>query len=404
MIPPEMFEEARTNLRGIAKVTDLMQSKTFSTMAGCPVHLKLENLQITGSFKIRGAYNRISRLDEADRGKGVVCSSAGNHAQGVALAATRLGIESRIFMPRFSAPSKINATRSYGGQVHLTGSSYDDAYQAAIEHARSQGMPFIHAFDDDLVIAGQGTIGLEILDALPEIGTVLVPVGGGGLISGIASVLKYADPSIRVIGVEAEGAQAMLKSLERKRVTPYRRMETIADGIAVKTPGKRTFEIVRRTVDRIVVVDDNEIAGAMYLLLQRSKLLVEPAGAVSLAALLSGKVNGDGRNTVVLLSGGNANLSLLTQVMEQGMFRENVLARVSITVPDRARTLRDVLTILANLQANVQDISHDRTAPSLMVGYVRITITFQIVNKDKIDELKRELERRKLSYEIDPYH
>ncbi len=392
-------EAAYEVLRPVVKQTPLERSKTFSEMADADVYLKLENLQTTGSFKLRGAYHRIYRLGDAAKRRGVICASAGNHAQGVAHAATLLDVASTVYMPLYAPPTKIIATRSYGARVILKGESYDDAHVAAVQHAKRDDLTFVPAFNDPDVIAGQGTIGLEMHRELEDIDVVLVPVGGGGLISGIAIALKQLQPDVTVIGVEAEGAQAMLRSLQQGELTPLTSMSTIADGIAVKHPGELTFKLVQRYVDSMVTVTDEELARTLYLLLQRAKLVVEPAGAAGLAAVLSGTVSYPGKNVVTVISGGNINLLLLTQAIERGMMQHELLARFAVTVPDKPHMLSRMLDALAALNVNVQSISHDRTTTSVPIGHVKIVVTFQTLGGEQIQEVKKALQDHDLPYE-----
>jgi threonine dehydratase len=394
------IQEAYDILKPVVKRTPLEKSKTFSHMIKTNVYLKQENLQTTGSFKIRGAYNKIYHLTPQERRRGVVCASAGNHAQGVAHASTLMGLNSTVFMPIYTSPTKIIATKSYGATVVLKGITYDDAADAAKKYAKEKKIMFVHAFNDNFVIAGQGTIGIEIFEVLPEVDVVLVPVGGGGLISGIALALKTLKPTVKVIGVEAEGAQSMKLSLEKNKIVPLKSIMTIADGIAIKTPKELTFSLAQQYVDEVVTVNDEEIANALYLLLQRAKLVVEPAGTVALAALLSKKVSFPKKNVVVILSGGNINLSLLTQIIEQGMMRNKLLVKVSVTALDKPRVLKEILTILADLGANVQSIAHDRGTTSVPVGFVRIVITFQTLGREQIEMIKQEFNRKKLQYHV----
>lgn len=400
MLTFEDIQEAYDILKPVVRYTPLERSKTFSQILKTNVYLKQENLQTTGSFKIRGAYNKISHLTKQERMHGVVCASAGNHAQGVAHASTLMGLNSTVFMPIYTSPTKIIATKSYGAKVVLEGITYDDAADAAKKYANEKKITFVHAFNDTFVIAGQGTIGIEIFEVLPKVDVVLVPIGGGGLISGIALALKTLKPDVRVIGVEAEGAQSMKRSLEENKIVMLKSMLTIADGIAVKTPQDLTFSLAKNYVDEVVTVNDEEIANALYMLLQRTKLVVEPAGAVGLAALLSKKVLFPKKNVVVVLSGGNINLSLLTQIIERGMMRQKLLVKVSITALDKPKALREILTILTDLGANVQSIAHDRGTTTVPVGFVRIIITFQTLGKEQIKMIKQKFDRKKLQYNI----
>lgn len=393
-------EMAYEVLRPVVKQTPLERSKTFSEMTDADVYLKLENLQTTGSFKLRGAYNKIYRLSHEEKQRGVVCASAGNHAQGVAHASTLLDVTSTVYMPMYAPPTKIIATRSYGADVVLEGETYDEARQAAMERAERDDLTYVPPFNDPDIIAGQGTIGREIHQELKDIDVVLVPVGGGGLISGIAVALKHLQPDVTIIGVEAEGAQAMLRSLQKGELTPLTSMSTIADGIAVKHPGDLTFELVKRYVDDVVTVNDKEIARTLYMLLQRAKLVAEPAGAAGLAAVLCGTVSFPGDNVVALISGGNINLLLLTQAIEQGMMQHELLTRVAVTVPDRPHMLGRVLDALASLNVNVQSISHDRMTTSVPIGHVKLVITFQTLGAEQVSEVEQALQTRNLHYEM----
>ncbi len=400
MVTFDDVKNAHMVLKNVVHRTPLEFSRTFSTMTDVQVYMKLENLQKTGSFKIRGAYNTIYHLSNDDKKRGVVCASAGNHAQGVAYAATLLGVKSTVFMPIYTPPVKIIATKSYGAEVVLEGATYDDAAQAALKYSEEKKMVFVHAFNNESVIAGQGTIGLEIYDDLPDVDVVLVPIGGGGLISGIAVALKKLKPNVKIIGVEAEGAQSMKQSLEQNKIVPLKSVATIADGIAVKTPKELTFSLAKQYVDEVVTVNDDEIANALYLLLQRSKLVVEPAGAVSLAALLSKKISYPKKNVVAVLSGGNANLSLLEQVIERGMLNEMLMVKIAVVVLDKPKMLKEILGILANLGANIQSIVHDRCTIAVPIGYVKIVITFHTLGKEQIDVIKHELDKKHLEYQL----
>jgi len=394
------IEAAYHILQPVVKHTRLEKSKTFTSLLKTNVYLKEENLQTTGSFKIRGAYNKIHHLTDKEKKQGVVCASAGNHAQGVAHASTLMGVQSTVYMPLYTSPVKIIATKSYGATVVLEGATYDDAAIAATQYAEKQKMTFVHAFNDEGVIAGQGTIGIEIYQDLPTVDVVVVPIGGGGLISGIALAVKSLKPRVKIIGVEAEGAQSMKLSLEQHKIVPLKSIMTIADGIAVKTPKDLTFALAKHYVDKVVTVNDEEIANALYLLLQRTKLVVEPAGAVALAALLSKKISFPGKNVVAILSGGNINLSLLTQIIERGMMRHKLLVKVSLIVLDKPKALKEILSILADVGANVQSIDHDRITTTVPVGFVKIIITFQTLGKEQIKMIQEKLTQKKVQYHI----
>lgn len=392
--------KAQSAIKHVVKKTPLEPTKSFSAMSGANVHMKLENLQSTGSFKVRGAYYKISNLKPEELKNGVVCASAGNHAQGVAYAASKLNVRSKVFMPVFTPPLKVIATKAYGAEVILTGDTFDDAFAAATKFASESGAYFIHPFDDPYIIAGQGTIGLELFDQLETIQDVFVPIGGGGLIAGIAIALKQMNPDIRIIGVEAEGSQSMKVSLENNQVTSLKSLSTIADGIAVKTPGQLNFQAVKSLVDEIVLVNDAEIARTAYLLLQRAKILAEPAGVASMAAVLYKKTNIENRIVVPVISGGNINMGLLQQVLEKGMMDEGLRVRIQVLIPDQAGELKAIVTILERLRANIFDISHERSITSVPVGFVRVTVTFNLQDTTQLDTIKKELDLRHMKYKI----
>ncbi len=400
MVTFKDIKEAYQILQPKIRKTPLERSKTFSNFLKANVYLKEENLQTTGSFKIRGAYNKIYHLTDKEKKQGVVCASAGNHAQGVAHASTLMGVKSTVYMPIYTSPAKVIATKSYGAHVVLEGSTYDDAAVAAKKYAEEKKLTFVHAFNDDYVIAGQGTIGIEIFEELPTVDAVIIPIGGGGLIGGIALALKTLKPTVQIIGVEAEGAQSMKLSLEQHKIVPLKSILTIADGIAVKTPKDLTFALAQQYVDQVVTVKDEEIANALYLLLQRTKLVVEPAGAVGLAALLIKRISFPNKNVVAVLSGGNVNLSLLTQIIERGMMRHKLLVKVAITALDKPRVLKDILAVLGNVGANVNSIEHDRITTAVPVGYVKIIITFQTLGKEQIEMIKERFNQKKVQYHI----
>lgn len=391
---------AQSRLKGIVKVTPLEHTKSFSAMSGANVFMKLENMQSTGSFKVRGAYNKISCLDKKDLERGVVCASAGNHAQGVAYAARSIGVKATVFMPIFTPPLKVIATRSYGAEVVLTGDAFDDAFAAAMEFQKESGAVFIHPFDDPYIIAGQGTIGLEIFHQLEKIDDVLVPIGGGGMIAGIAIALKEMNPDIRIIGVEAEGAPSMKISMEKGSPTKLTSMQTIADGIAVKTPGQLTFKATKNLVDELVTVDDTEIAHTAYLLLQRAKILAEPSGVAAIAAVMHKKCKLEGRNVVPIISGGNINMGILEQILEKGMMEEGLRARIAVLIPDMAGELKSIVSILEKIRANIYDIAHERSITTVPVGYVLVTITFNLQDTSQLDTIRKALDGKMKKYEI----
>ncbi len=391
---------AQSVLKTVVKKTPLERSKSFSVMSGANVYLKLENLQTTGSFKVRGAYYKISRLTTEQLEKGVLCASAGNHAQGVAYAASKLGVKSTVFMPVFAPPLKVIATRAYGADVILTGDTFDDAFNAAMEYGAKSGATFIHPFNDKDIISGQGTVGLEIFDQLEDINAVLVPIGGGGLIAGIAIALKQLNPDIKIIGVEPDGACSMNESIKADKPCTLNSVNTIADGIAVKSPGDLTFEATKNFVDDLVMVSDAEIAQTTYLLLQRAKILAEPAGVAAMAAVLFKKVNLEGMNVVPVISGGNINMSILEQILDKGVMDVGLRARISVVVPDQAGMLMSVIAILEKVKASIHDIYHERATTTVPVGFVQIIITFNLQDTHQLPTILGELTKRGMSYQV----
>ena len=368
------IKNAAQRLRPILHHTELDLSSTFSSMTGGSIYLKCENRQKTGSFKIRGASNKIASLVEQGQVQSVVASSAGNHAQGVAYAAKKFGIPATIVMPESAPIAKVQATEGYGAKVVLSGSCYDDAYTKAREICDSEGATFLHPYNDVDVIAGQGTLGIEILGDLPTVDIILVPAGGGGLLSGVAAAVKQLNPRGKVFGVQAEGANAIARSFREKRLITTETASTIADGIAVKAPGDITVDIINQYVDDVVTVSDREISSAILLLMERCKQIVEPAGATSLAAALGGKIDVEGKNVVCLLSGGNIDVSFIQNIIEQGLVARNRRLKFIAKLIDRPGSLVQLLNVLAQAGANVLTVQHDK----LMLGlnpnetYVRI--------------------------------
>lgn len=381
MVTKKTVLQAQQRLVGRVHLTPLEHQSTLSETLGAPLYLKLENLQKTGSFKLRGALNKLSQLTPEQREAGVVAASAGNHAQGVAWAARELGMRALIVMPEGAAASKVAATKAYGAEVLLKGESFDDAAHVAQEAAAEQGMTLIPAFDDEAIIAGQGTIGLEILDQLPDVGTVVVPIGGGGLIAGIAAAIKETRPSVRVIGVEAEGADAFHQSFESPDGQPVslETVNTIADGIAVKTPGRLTYPIVRKYVDDVVVVRDDEIAWVILLFMERLKLVVEGAGAASVAALMAGRIppNGD-KPTVAVVSGGNIDVDVIARIIERGLVRTGRRLQLRVNLPDRPGALHRFSGLIARNQANILGIDHDRTSVRVPIGTTEVILSVAV--------------------------
>lgn len=385
MLTLDSLYKADFSLKQIARTTDLIRApKMFPDNE---VYLKTENLQITGSFKVRGAYNKICQLTEEEKAKGVVACSAGNHSQGVALAAQRAGINAVICIPEGAPISKVEATRSYGATVELVPGIYDDAYESACQIAKETGRTMIHPFDDDDVIAGQGTIGLEILRQLPETDVVIVPVGGGGLISGVAFAVKSLKPSCKVYGVQAAGAASMRNALEKGERTPLERVATIADGIAVKLPGVKTYEYCKQYVDEVVTVTDDEVASAILALMENQKLVSEGAGAVAVAAAMSGKVDIEGRKTVCLVSGGNIDVTILSRVITRGLTMQHRLVELEIEVYDRPKQLAIISALVANLGANVVSVEHDRKNDSTDLQHCFLRLGLETRNQAHIDSI-----------------
>jgi len=392
--------DARDRVRETSRHTPLEYSYTYSSMTGADVHLKLENFQRTGAFKIRGATNRIATLSEAQKDAGVVTASAGNHAQGVALAATRSGVDATIVMPEHAPISKVKATRSYGGEVVLAGADYSEAAERAHEIEREERRTYVHAFDDEYVMAGQGTIGLEILEDCPTVETVVVPIGGGGLISGIATAIKEQKPDTRVIGVQAEGASSAATSLEKGERISLDGVDTIADGIATRSVGERTFPIIQEYVDEVVTVSDPEIAVALVYLLERSKTVVEGAGAVALAALLFDKFDyADGETIVTALCGGNIDLNTLTNVIIRGLVETGRYLKIRTVLKDRPGALEDLLEIFTAHRANIYAIHHDRTSRDVEMSDTEVEIELEMRGPDHVDEFLSAL--REGGYEVD---
>ena len=374
------FESARVVVSRVAEITPMESSRFLGELLGSPVYLKCENLQRTGSYKIRGAYNRISRLNDEEKAHGVVAASAGNHAQGVAFAARELGIAATIFMPVGVALPKLQATRNYGAAVVLRGRAVDEALRRAAEFAATTGASFIPPFDHADVIAGQGTIGLEMLDQVPDLQTVIVPIGGGGLISGVASALKQRfaleGRTVRIIGVQAENAAPYPVSIQNGVATAITILPTIADGIAVSKPGILNFEIIKDAVDEIITVSDDDIARAMLVLLERAKLVVEPAGAVAVAAIMTGQVK-DAGVTVAILSGGNIDPLVMERVISRGLAASDRYLKLRLLLPDRPGQLARIAELISEANANVVEVSHTRHGRNSLISDVEIELSIE---------------------------
>ena len=374
MLTLDKVYHAAFKLKEVIRPTDLIHAPQINPDAD--VYLKTENLQVTGSFKVRGAYYKISTLTDEEKKHGVIACSAGNHAQGVALAASKNGIKSLICLPDGAPISKVEATKSYGADVCLVNGVYDDAYNKAIQLRDEKGYTFIHPFDDENVIAGQGTIGLELLDQLPDIDAIIVPIGGGGLISGVAFAAKMLKPEIKIYGVQASGAPSMLVSMESGKIECLDSVSTIADGIKVKEPGVNTFDCCQKYVDEIVTVTDDEISSAILALIEQHKLIAEGAGAVSVAAAMFNKVPIKGKKTVCLVSGGNIDVTILSRVIKRGLLKSGRSDSINIELMDKPGQLRDVSRIIAELGGNVVAIHHERASEGSDINgcYLRIVL------------------------------
>lgn len=383
-----MIQEAQERLKGVAQKTGLSYSNSVSDLAGCKVFLKLENLQRTGSFKLRGAYNKVASLTPEEREKGVIAASAGNHAQGVALAASEYGCQSVICMPKHAPLSKIAATKGYGANVVLHGDFFDEAAAKAVELTAEHGYTFVHPFNDPEVIAGQGTIALEIMEQLSDVDAIVAPIGGGGLISGLAVAAKSVNPKIKVIGVQTENMPSMKVSLENGQAIAYNGKATLADGIAVKVPGDLTFSICQKYVDEVVTVDESEIASAILILLERGKTVAEGAGAVPVAALMNGKISGiRNKKVAALVSGGNIDVNNMTRVINQGLIRSQRKIFFQTIIPDVSGELVKLLSIIADTSANVLSITHERSQHGISMGTTAVSLELETANEKHVEKL-----------------
>ncbi len=389
MLTLDSIYKASHILKEVIRKTDLIKAPKINPDA--EVYLKTENLQVTGSFKVRGAYYKISQLTDEERAKGVIACSAGNHAQGVALAATKAGIKSLICLPDGAPISKVEATKGYGAEVCLVPGVYDDAYNRALQLRDEKGYTFIHPFDDEKVIAGQGTIGLEILEQLPEMDAVVVPVGGGGLISGVAFAIKSLNPNIKVYGVQAAGAPSMANSLHGGKIERLDSVSTLADGIAVKEPGVHTFEYCQKYVDEIVTVSEDEISCAILSLIEQQKLIAEGAGAVSVAAVMFNKVPVKGKRVVCLVSGGNIDVTILNRVIRRGLVKSGRSGMLNIELVDKPGQLLGVSEIIAKLGGNVTTVRHERADENPDINGCFLRIQLETRNSEHFEEIRSAL-------------
>lgn len=385
MLTLEMIQEAKKTLEGVARVTPMYESAFINPNAN--VYIKCENMQLTGSFKLRGAYVKTNSLTAEEAAKGVIACSAGNHAQGVALSAQRKGIKATICMPAGAPLAKVEATKSYGAEVVLVPGVYDDAAAKAVELQKEHGYTFLHPFNDEYVMAGQGTIALEILEKLPEAEVILCPIGGGGLIAGIATAVKAINPNCKVYGVQAAGAPSMKQSVEQKKIIKLPSVATMADGIAVKEPGDLTFDAVMKYVDGVVTVTEAEIASAILMLLEKHKMVAEGAGAVSVAAAMTNKVDLAGKNVVCVVSGGNVDVNVLDRIIDKGLQENGRIAEFSVMMADKPGQLLQLLEVISSTGANILDVNHDRRAKGVAVANVVVNVAVETRNKAHYEEM-----------------
>ena len=389
MVKLDKIYQAAFVLKEAARKTDLIYSEKLSGPS--QIYLKTENLQVTGSFKLRGAYYKSHQLTEEQKAAGIVACSAGNHAQGVALAATRMGIRSVVCMPDGAPISKVEATKALGAEVKLVPGAYDDAYAQACRLRDETGATFIHPFDDEEVIAGQGTIGLEILDQLPDVDAIIVPIGGGGLVSGIACAVKQLNPNVKVYGVQAERAPSMYESVKAGEITALKSVATFADGIAVKRPGDLTFDIISKYVDEVVTVTEDEIATAILTLMEKQKVVAEGAGAVSVAAALFNKLPIEGKKVVCVVSGGNIDVNILSRVITRGLVTTGRNATLTIELEDKPGQLVGVSTIISDCGGNVVSVLHERSDANMAVASCFLKIGMETRDFTQIEEIKNAL-------------
>ncbi len=393
---------AKKNLdeAGVVKETPTALAPKLTELCGCEIYLKKENLQFTGAYKLRGAYNKISSLSEEEKNHGVIAASAGNHAQGVAFSAKKFGIMAKIVMPEATPLLKVLNTKEYGAEVILYGENYDEAYSYAMKLAREQSLTFIHPFADDKVISGQGTVGLEVLEQLEGVTKILVPIGGGGLINGIATYVKATNPDIKIIGVTAKGAPAMYESFQRKRAIDSTSVRTIADGIAVKNVEIKNFEKILELVDEVVSVSDEEIANAILFLLEKQKLVVEGAGAVGVASLLHQKIDFEKNDKIVsIISGGNIDVQMLSIIIEKGLIKSYRKMKIKITLIDKPGALMKLTDILTLLNANITKIDYDRTSTTLSFGDANVTMALETKGREHQNEIRKALNNENYIFE-----
>ncbi|MFZ5595744.1 MAG: threonine ammonia-lyase [Bacillota bacterium] len=396
----DQVEKARERMAGVIHKTPLDYSGTFSRLTGANIYLKLENMQKTGSFKIRGAYNRISLLSPGERSRGVISASAGNHAQGLAYAAARSGIKATIVMPEGSPLSKVMASRGYGAEVILAGKDYDQAFDRAGEIQRDTGATYVHGFNDHDVIVGQATLGLEILEQLASADAVVLPAGGGGLLGGVSFALKALRPQIKVYGVQSAGTPALYLLRKFGETGDLPVSATIAEGINVRRPGEIPFELVRKYVDDIVLVDDEEISQAILMLLERTKVMAEGAGAAALAAVIHGRLRLDGMNVVVVVSGGNIDINILSTIIERGLVKSGRRLRLKTIIPDRPGSLQKIISLVASQGVNIISIIHDRSRPGVPLRDAEVEFNLETTDREHVGGVVASIKEHGYSVEI----
>lgn len=393
MIKLKDIETARRRIRDHIFLSPCARSEYFSRLLGAEAWFKLENLQMTGAFKERGALNKLLTLTDEERARGVIAASAGNHAQAVSYHAGRLGIPATIVMPEATPLIKVSSTRAHGARVVLHGANFDEALVESLRLQEQRGLTFIHPFDDDAIIAGQGTVGLELLEQNPFLEVVLVPIGGGGLIAGLACAIKEVNPRVRIVGVETLAVPKMQASLAAGKVVTVDSGRTIADGIAVRTPGTRTFPMVQKYVDEVVTVDDEEIANAILLLLEREKTVAEGAGAAGLAAAVNRKTDIEGRKIAMVIGGGNIDVNVISRIIERGLVKDGRLVRLTVMINDRPGSLAKLLGCIATQQANVVEIHHNRAFIKSALGDTSVELVLETRGSDHIEEIVAALGR-----------
>ena len=396
----EDISAARNSLDRSIRKTPLHKSETFSKMVGTDIFLKLECLQKTGSFKVRGAFTKLNSLSDKERSNGVIAASAGNHAQGLAYASFKENVHCTVVMPRNASPAKVAATRSYGARVILSGDNYESSWDETVRIAKDEKLAIVHAFNDSQVVCGQGTIGLELLEDLNDFDKVYLPIGGGGLAAGVAIAVKAKRPNVKIIGVESNAFPSMKESIAKEKLQTISSGYTIADGISVKSPGELTYEIISKLIDDIVLVDDISIVETMFLLMERAKLVVEPAGAASLAYLVSNGYTKRNERVIALLSGGNVDMYLLGQVVAKGLMYMGRMLKIFIQLPDKPGALKNVVDCIADLSVNIVEVEHDRLSSNISAGTAGVYLSLEVEDISHEGRLIDLLKRQRIKFKV----